>query len=188
MANNDSTLSTGNKLKQRLIAVMDYYGIPIQKRASHLATVSGYSASTVRRFLNGNYDIGSSRGPVMFDLANGLNVHWRWIYDGKFEKFDPRTARIQLVMIDGENPERADLDIGSIASEVPGEPIYGYIGEPVDLSSAILLEQHRRMTKWEKHKNIRFMIRLANNDPKAERWLEMYSRGQINRQQIFCMV
>lgn len=185
MASEDSTRDS---FRQRLLAVFDYDKIPERQRVKHVAMAGKVSLSTARRMLGGSYNIAKSRGPFMFELAKGLNVHWRWIYDGEFEQFDPRTARIQLVMIDGETAVQADLDIGSIASEVKGEPTYCYIGKSMSLSTVILVEQHRRMTAWEKNKNLRFMIRLLNNDSKADRLLEMYSRGQVSRRQIFCMV
>ena len=93
-----------------------------------------------------------------------------------------------IVMIDGETASMADSIIESVSSPVPGEPDYVSIGnEGIDLGRILLLEQHRRLTKWEKNKNLRFMIRLINDDPKANRLLEMYSRGQISRQQVFGM-
>ncbi len=173
--------------KQRLLAVLDYDGIEQSKRVSHLSKACGVSVSTARRMLGGKYNLGATRGTMMFDMAKALNVHWRWIYDGLFEKFERRTALIQLVMFEGDSPEQADAIINSIASEVPGEPTYKNVGAE-ELSTILLFEQHRRMTKWEQNKNNRLCIRLINNDLKAKRLLELYLRGQITRQQVFHMV
>ncbi len=178
--------STQVSFRQRILAVLDYDGIPEHQRINHVAKAGKVSRSTARRILSGSYDIAKSRGLLMFTLGDGLNVHWRWIFDGRFDAFDPRTARIQLVMIEGEDKEQVELNIGSISSEVPGQPMYAPLGG-VDLSTAFIAEQHRRLTQWEKSKNIRFMLRLLNNDPKANRWLDLYSRGQITMQQIFSM-
>lgn len=178
--------STWVSFKQRLLAVLDYDGIPERQRINHVAKAGKVSLSTARRMLGGSYNIAKSRGLLMFTLGDGLNVHYRWLLDGQFDAFDPRTARIQLVMIEGEDKEQVELNIGSISSEVPGQPIYTPLGG-VDLSTAFMVEQHRRLTQWEKNKNLRFMLRLTNNDLKAERWLDMYKRGQITKQQIFRM-
>lgn len=187
MAGTDSNLSKGGNVSQRVIAVLDYDGIPDNKRASYLAAAGKCSLSTARRILGCNFNIKRLIGSRLLELADGLNVHWRWLYSGQFDKFDSRTARIQLVMIDGDSPEQADLSIGSISSEVPGEPTYAYVGAQ-DLNTVFIVEQHRRLTEWEKNKNIRFMIRLANDDPKANRLLEMCSRGQLSKRQVFHMV
>ncbi len=174
--------------KQRLLAVLDYDGIEQSKRVSHLSKACGVSVSTARRMLGGKYNLGTTRGTTMFDMANALNVHWRWIYDGLFEKFEPRTARIQLVMIKGETSSMADAILDSVSSPVPGEPDHLAVGEAIDLGLLLILEQHRRLTKWEKNKNLRFMIRLSNDDPKANRLLKLCSLGQISKQQLYCMV
>jgi hypothetical protein len=180
--------STQNSFKQRLLAVLDYDGISPSKRVAYLANACGVSHSTARRMIKDNYCLARVNGQRIFDIADGLNVHYRWIYDGLFNVFEPRTARIQLVMLEDNDPAEADALLGSIANEVPGEPTYGPVGEARDLSLVILVEQHRRLTEWGKNKNLRFMIRLINKDPKAIRLLHMCSRGQITKQQIFHIV
>lgn len=184
MASEDSTRDS---FRQRLLAVLDYDGIPERQRVKHVASAGKFSLSTARRMLTVDRDIGNSNGVLLLNLANGLGVSHRWLYDGQFERFDPRTARIQLVMMDGETTEEADAIIKTIASEVPGEPTYAYVGAH-DLSTVVIVEQHRRLSEWEKNKNFRFMLRLINDDPKANRLLEMCVRGQITKQQVFQMV
>ena len=184
MTNTDSKCDS---FKQRLLAVLDYDGIPQSKRVLYLANACGFSMSTARRMLNGTYNIGKANGEMMFILADALKVHYRWIYDGIFQKFEPRTAHIQLVMIDGETPFEADAIINSVCSPVPCEPDYVTVDDPADLGRILIVEQHRRLTKQQKNKNLRFMIRLINGDAKALRWLEMYKLGQISKQQIFQM-
>lgn len=182
-----STDSTQHSFRKRLLAVLDYDEVPVRQRAKHVATKCGCSLPTARRMLSVERDAGRMGGRFLLRLADGLGVSHCWLYDGQFERFNPRTARIQLVMMDGETTEQADAIIETIASEVPGEPTYAYVGAQ-SLSTVILVEQHRRLTEWEKNKNFRFIIRLNNDDPKANRLLEMYSRGQITRQQVFQMV
>lgn len=182
MANSDS-------IKQRVMTVLDYDDIPAKRRAAHLAQITGRSLSTARRMLSDDPANVRRMNVCLFKLAKGLNVHWSWLYEGKFTQFDPRTARIQLVMVDGETPSEADAIIDSVSSSVPGEADYVSIGGyGTDLGRILLVEQHRRLTEWQQNKNLRFMIRLINDDPKANRFLDMYSRGQISRQQVFSMV
>lgn len=182
MANSDS-------IKQRVMTVLDYDDIPAKRRAAHLAKITGLSLTTARRMIGDDPANNRRMGRYLFDLAKGLNVDWCWLYEGEFSKFDPRTARIQLVMIDGKTASMADAAINSVSCPVPGEPDYVSVGNyGTDLTTILILEQHRRLTKWEQNKNLRFMIRLINHDPKADRLLEMCSRGQISRQQVFSMV
>lgn len=182
MANRDS-------IKQRVTTVLDYDDIPAKRRAALLSKITGLSLTTARRMIGDDPANIRRMGRYLFDLAKGLNVDWCWLYEGKFSKFDPRTARIQLVMIDGETASMADAIIDSVSCHVPGEPDYVSVGNHgMDLGQILLLEQHRRLSEWEKNKNLRLMIRLINDDPKADRLLEMYSRGQISRQQVFSMV
>lgn len=183
-------MAKDDSIKQRVMTVLDYDDIPEKARAAHLAQITGRSLTTARRMLCDDPANCRRMGRCLFQLAKGLNVNWCWLYEGKFSKFDPRTARIQLVMIDGETASMADAIIDSVSSPVPGEPDYVSVGDPygIDLGRVLIMEQHRRLTKWEQNKNLRFMIRLINGDPKARRLLEMCSRGQISRQQIFSMV
>lgn len=182
------TDSTQDLFRQRLLAVMDYDGIAQSKRVAHLASSCGTSVSTARRMLSGKYDIGGAKAERMFDIAYGFNIHWRWIHDGKFHSFEPRTARIQLVMFEGCSPEQADMYISSIARDVAGEPFYVSLSEASDLATIFCVEQHRRMTPWEQNKNIRFILRLNNNNPKAQRLLDMCMRGQISKHQLLTMM
>lgn len=182
-------MASRDSIRQRVMIVLDYDDIPPKSRATHLSKISGLSLTTARRMIGDDPANNRRMGSHLFDLAKGLNVDWCWLYDGKFSKFDPRTARIQFVMIDGEPASMADAIIDSVSCPVPGEPDYVSVGnEGLDLGRILLVEQHRRLSKWEQNKNIRFMIRLNNDDPKARRLLKMYSCGQISRQQIFSMV
>jgi hypothetical protein len=182
-------MANGDSIKQRVATVLDYDSIPEKHRAAHLSKITGLSLTTGRRMMGDDPANKRRMMRYLFDLAKGLNVNWCWLYEGKFSKFDPRTARIQLVMLDGEAPSIADAIIDSVSCQVPGEPDYVSVGNNgVDLGRILLVEQHRRLSKWQQTKNFRFIIRLVNNDPKADRLLEMYSRGQITRQQVFQMV
>lgn len=176
-------------IRDRLLAVLEFDGIPQSKRARHLAEACCCSVATGRRMLTEIQPLERRLNRRLFKIARGLDVHWRWLYDGKFERFNARTALIELVAFKGEERDDARAIIESVSAPVPGEPDYVAVcSDGISLSSVLLVEQHRRLTDWEKNKNIRFMIRLANNDPKADRLLEMYSKGQISRQQIFNVV
>ena len=104
------------QFRRRLLAILDYDRIPKGSRVTHVAKSCGISRSSARRFLgNGNF----ARSRLIVHLAIGLNVCARWLYEGKFAQFDPRTSRINLQEILGYPKEDADriiyLMIGYVA-------------------------------------------------------------------------
>lgn len=190
MANANLTQSDqddSHQVKRRLLAVLDYDGIPECGRIKHLMNKCNISRYMAKRALNGIL-------PRYARVADGLDVCFIWLLSGEFWKFHPRTARIQMMIIEGESAAEAESLIGSIASEVPGEPTYACFGgsypnsRKFTLMDIVMLEQRRRMTKWEQNKHLRLMLRLLNSDPKARRLCDMVGKGQITRQQMFSMV
>jgi hypothetical protein len=177
-----------SKIKLRILAVLEYDAIPQCKRAKHLANACGCSRSTARRLLTVERDAGAMNSRWLLDLADGLNVNWLWLYDGNFEKFDPRTARIQLSKIERWSHVEIEDVIYPLLCGVEGEPDFLSVGYGYSLNDVIILEQRRRMTEWEKNKHLRLGLRLLNNDPKALRMAEMCARGQITRAQLFNMI
>jgi hypothetical protein len=177
-------------LRQRLLAVLEYDGIPESKRVAHIAHACGCSRTTARRMLTIDNDFGGNgnNSPWLFDLAKGLNVSWLWLHDGNFERFDPRTARIQLAKIEGRSHEDVEVDIAPLLTGVEGEQDYIYVGYDYSLMDVMFIEQRRRMTKWEREKHQRLMLRLVNRDAKALRLSDMCLRGQITRTQLFSMM
>lgn len=90
-----------DSIKQRLLAVLDYDGIPQRKRASHLAAACGCSPTTARRWL-ADYDSADKlKLRWLLDLARGLDVDWLWLYVGEGQSLAPRTVRINLQQIKG---------------------------------------------------------------------------------------
>ena len=182
-------MSEQTSFKQRLLAVLDFDGIPYGKRGAHIANVCGCSRSTAHRWLAVESDTGGRiRGIMLVRLADWLSVNERWLYDGTFNKFDPRTARIQLSKIEHLPHDEIEMDIAPLLSGVEGEPDYVYCGYKCTLIDAMLFELRRRMTKWERNKQLRMAIRYLNNDAKVLRLSEMCARGQITRMQLFSMM
>ncbi len=50
---------------------------------------------------------------------------------------------------------------------------------------AQVLDNVIRLSDWEQSKFLRFTIRMANKDLKAQRLADMYLSGQISRSQFF---
>ncbi|PIX04299.1 MAG: hypothetical protein COZ77_07185 [Gallionellales bacterium CG_4_8_14_3_um_filter_54_18] len=174
--------------KQRLLAVFDYDGIPQNKRAAHVASACGCSLTTARRLLTEAKNAARMNSRWLFDLADGLNVNWLWLYEGNFERFDPRTARIQLSEIERKSQAEVDSYIAPLLSGVDGEPDYLPLGYDHTLRFVMAIELYRRMTEWEGNKFLRLALRLLNNDAKVLRLSEMCKQGQITRTQLFGMM
>jgi hypothetical protein len=180
--------STRHSFRLRLLAVLDYDEIPERQRVKHMANACGCSLSTARKLITIDKDLGNKNSRWLFDLAKGLNVNWLWLHDGNFERFDPRTARIYLSKIRQWTHDKIEGCIYPLLSGVDGEPdylFYGYDLSPIDV---ILLEQLRRMTEWERNKQLRLCLRLINKDKKAQRLLDMFACHQITRQQLLSMM
>jgi hypothetical protein len=174
--------------KRRLLAVLDYDGIAQNKRAAHVASACGCSLSTARRLLTKESNAARMNSRWLFNLADGLSVNWLWLYDGNFERFDPRTARIQLSEIERKEQTEVDRYISPLLSGVEGEPDYLPLGRDHTLEFVRAVELYRRMTEWERNKFLRFGLRLLNNDAKVLRLSKMCEQGQITRTQLFGMM
>lgn len=88
-----------DSIKQRLLAVLDYDGIPQRKRAAYLAAGCGCTTATARRRWLTPNDSEKITKRYLFDLARGLDVDWHWLWDG--ETLAPRTLRINLQQVKG---------------------------------------------------------------------------------------
>lgn len=181
-------MSDKTSFKQRLLAVLNYDGIPQSKRAAHIANACGCSRSTARRLQTVESNVGKINSLWLFKLAEGLNVNWLWLYDGNFERFDPRTARIQLSEIERRPCDEVEMNIAHLLTGVEGEPDYLPVGYGKSLMIVMGFELRRRLTEWERDKHTRFCLRLLNNDKKANRLSDMCIRGQITRMQLFSMM
>jgi len=56
----------------------------------------------------------------MFDLAQGLNVDWRWLGFGEFGPFDLRTVRIHVQVYKGYHKENTDRIMRMIFGYIAG--------------------------------------------------------------------
>lgn len=129
-----------DSIKQRLFAVLDYDGIPQNKRTAYLANACGCSRSTARRLLTAERNAGKMGPRWLLGLARGLNVDWRWLYDAGFERFDPRTFRIHAQQVKHYPKEEANQMVRLLLASYAG---HRKAGNLVDLVNAGQLSLHR---------------------------------------------
>ena len=96
--------TTPDTLAGRVRAVLAHDGIPAAGHLAHLREAFGISASTARRILAGHRI--STR--TFAKLADGLQVSWRWLHEGRIDQIDPRTMRIDAQHAKGFSPADAD--------------------------------------------------------------------------------
>lgn len=113
----------------RILAVLDYDGIPERRRAAHLRDTCDISESTARRALRGH------RGWNLLKLARGLEVDCFWLYDGSLTTIHPRTWRIRIQNVLGYPPE----ETGDIMRLFTG--YFAKHGRAVNLISLVHTEQ-----------------------------------------------
>lgn len=179
-----------NSFRQQLLAVLDFDGIPERQRVKHVASAGKFSLSTARRMLTVDRDIGKSNGAWLLNLADGLSVNYRWLYNENFERFDPRTMRIHLLKIKHYEQSEVENIISPLLEPIEGEPLHVPLAPGgVGWHTAIVFERHRRLSNdWERDKHLRFLIRIRNDDKKAFRLSAMLRAGQITRQYFFSMM
>ncbi len=185
MASEDSTRDS---FRQRLLAVLDYDGIPERQRVKHVACSCGLSLSTSRRLLCAESDADVRHSRSLYDLAEGLSVNWLWLNRGNLDIFDQRTVRIYLIKIEQWTIDEADGAIYSLLSGMDGESDYLNYGCMLSPMDVMWREKTRRMTEWERNKQLRLCLRLINDDKKARRLMEMSKRGQITHHQLLSMM
>lgn len=72
-----------------------------------------------------------------------------------------------------------------LADALQVSPRWLFDGRGLNPKEMELITAIKSMTDWEKNKFLRFGIRLLNNDAKAYRLIDIHSKGQISRQQLF---
>jgi len=97
-----------NPIKQRLLAVLDFDGIPQRKRAAHLAAACGCSPSTARRWLAADEGADKMIMRSLHHLARGLDVDLHWLWDGEGKTLAPRTLRINMQQVKGYPKHEVD--------------------------------------------------------------------------------
>lgn len=102
----EQSLNEEHQFARRLIAVLDYDGIPKQRRAAFLADAGKISRSTAYRLLN------ASRAPrrigLPLALGRALGVSFVWLVSGELEYVHLRTMRILIQGIKGYPKEDTD--------------------------------------------------------------------------------
>jgi len=100
--------STRDSFRQRLLAVLDYDGIPPCKRAAHLVAACSCSLSTARRWLFASNAAYKLMWRSLNNLARGLDVDLFWLWDGSFQRLHPRTFRIHAQQVKHYPKEATD--------------------------------------------------------------------------------
>jgi hypothetical protein len=117
---------------------MNYDGIPKQKWAARLTEICGISRSTAHRMLS---EEGKEKAYArrLFDLADGLDVDWQWLYEGLpgydsyfAAVFIPRVMRIHIQEIKGYPKEDTDkimrLFTGYVAGHSKAKNLFNLAG------------------------------------------------------------
>lgn len=82
--------------KRRLLGILDYDGIELEKRVRHLMQQCGISRYRAKRALDGSMP--RYAGP-MLDIAKGLDVSIHWLVWGEILQVHPRTFRIHASVL-----------------------------------------------------------------------------------------
>lgn len=114
--NMSSTLNDTHEAKRRLLAILDFDGVPVGDRLDYLMLVCNLTRYTAVRALNGYLPRSALNG---FNIAKALDVDIVWFVFGTFERWHPRTFRIYIQQVKGYPKEATDqmirLFVGAIA-------------------------------------------------------------------------
>lgn len=106
-------------IMRRLLAVLEYDGVPKHRRAAFLAKAGKISRSTAYRILN-DEDPAVAVHRIPFALIRALDVDCDWLYFGEFSHFDPRTMRIHVQTYKGYPKEDTDRIMRMLAGTIAG--------------------------------------------------------------------
>lgn len=96
---------------KRILAVLQYDGIPERGRLSYLAKKCGLAPATARRLLQDRSEMCSAQTRIIGKLEKGLQVDFLWLLNGTLRAFDMRTLRVHFVGLKGYPTEDAALMI-----------------------------------------------------------------------------
>ena len=95
-------------IRVRLLAVLDYDGIQASDRVRRIASASGRSPSTARRWLSVDGAAEKMMGDSLLNLTRDLDVDLLWLWSGEGETLAPRTLRINLQQVKGYPKQEVD--------------------------------------------------------------------------------
>lgn len=96
---------------KRILAVLQYDGIPERGRLSYLAKKCGLARATARRLLEDRSEMCSAQTRIIGKLEDGLQVDFFWLLNGTLRGFNLRTLRVHFIGLKGYPPEDAALMI-----------------------------------------------------------------------------
>lgn len=105
------------QIKQRLMAALDYDGIPECDRKKHLMRRCGLSRYMAQRALNG---IPPKAGIACLQLADALDVDFSWFYTGELKRLHARTWRIHIQQIKYYPKEATDRMMRLVVAQIAG--------------------------------------------------------------------
>lgn len=111
-------MSDEQLIRRRLLAVLEYDGIPQHRRAAFLVKAGKMARSTAYRVLNGSSSGAIRRIP--FDLMRALDVDYDWLLLGEFSRFDLRTMRIHIQTYKGYPKEDTDRIMRMLVGYIAG--------------------------------------------------------------------
>jgi len=97
-------MTNQEKIKRRLLGILNHDGIDAKSRMNHLMQRCGISRYLAKRALNGYLP---KSAYTAMDMANALNVSVAWLLDGRLETMHPRTFRIHWHAL---NYPKQDID------------------------------------------------------------------------------
>ena len=98
--------------------MLEYDGVPKHRRAGYLAKVGEMARSTAYRLLNEAHAVVIPRR--LYDLSDGLDVDWEWLWRGKFGRFDVRTMRIHIQAFNDYPKEDTDRMMRMLVGKIAG--------------------------------------------------------------------
>lgn len=116
--NHEESLNEEHQFAGRLIAVLDYDGIPKHRRAAFLANAGKISRSTAYRLLKGSRAAWGWRIPA--ELIRALDVSRTWLIFGELSSLDLRTMRIHLQTYKGYPKEDTNRIMRMLVGYIAG--------------------------------------------------------------------
>lgn len=106
-----------HETKQRLLAILDFDGVSEGDRLGYLMRICKLSRYMAGRALNGYLPRSVLKG---CDIAEALDVDMVWFVFGRFERWHPRTYRIEIQHVKGYPKEATDQMIRLFVGVVAG--------------------------------------------------------------------
>lgn len=97
-------MSDHDKMKRRILAILDYDEVDPRRRLQHLMQRCGLSRYMAKRALCGYLPSSCDK---VFEIVDALDVSVSWLWAGEIKSFHPRTFRIHAYTL---NYPKRDID------------------------------------------------------------------------------